>query len=414
MVKNSTVSLAILSILLSPFCLACRYQSQVNGRNPTDKNQALMGRMVEVKSKLKEDRATSGNWRVKVLTGQEDLRSLQFVDESEGWAVGIGNGLYKTSDGGETWERVMIADSIGMSVSKLYFVNQSVGWVVLAGEDKNASDHRVSTIKITKTSDGGKTWNVQFTDEGVRISRMKFVDEQNGWAVGMRPYGNNPRQDAHFVVYTKDSGKTWTDTSQQVNQLVADDRGFVMDDITDIHSTSSSNVTLLSLRGKIFGTTNGGAAWSQVDAIESEPNQTCICRIGTTVSGRRWVAGGTYAVEGIWGVLLVRRDDTSWVRSRLQSVYFADVLNLSEHEYLASGSVPIDNGRSQIGNMSEGVILYSSDDGQNWAIIYRNEKVETIRELAAFDSNHIWATSGDGLVLRLDAARENMSQVNTR
>ena len=108
--------------------------------------------------------------------------------------------------------------------------------------------------------------------------------------------------------------------------------------------------------------------------------------------------------EGIWGVLLVKKDDASWVRSRLQSVYFADVLNLSAHEYLASGSVPIDNGRSQTGKMSEGVILYSSDDGQNWTIIYRNEKVETIREIMAFDSNHIWATSGDGLVIRLDSA----------
>lgn len=401
----STVSLAILSILQGSFCLACRYQSQTDRRDQTAKTEAPVSRMVEVKSTLKEDRATTGNWRVKVLTGREGLRSLQFVDESGGWAAGIRNGLYKTSDGGETWEQVTIDDSADLSVSNLFFVNRSEGWVVLT--DRKNSDYRLATIKILRTSDGGRTWEVQYSSTGVFVRRIKFLDEQNGWVVGMGTSKDKPRDQTHFVIYTKDGGKTWTDASQRLNQLVADDRGLVMDHITDIHSTSSSNVTLLTLRGKVIGTTNGGAAWSQVGVIESEPDQTCICRIGATGTRRRWVAGGAFSQEGFWGVLLIRQDDASWIRARLPEVHFADVINLSEHEFLASGSVPIYNERSQIGKMSDGVILYSSDDGQNWTIIYRNEKVETIRELAALDSNHIWATSGDGLVLRLDLALEN-------
>ena len=237
--------------------------------------------------------------RVTVLTGRRGLRSLQFFDESGGWAAGNGNGLYKTSDGGETWEQVTIDDSAELSVSNLFFVNRSEGWVVLT--DRKNSDYRLATIKIIKTSDGGGKWKVQYSGTGLHVTRIKFLDEQNGWVVGMGTSKDKPIDQVHFVIHTKDGGKTWTDTSQQVNHVVADDRGYVLDDITDIQSTSSSNVTLLSLRGKLIGTTNGGAAWSQVDAIESEPNQTCICRIGTTVSGRRWVAGGTYQPRGYLG-----------------------------------------------------------------------------------------------------------------
>src|SRR2546425_6458997 len=85
-----------------------------------------------------------------------------------------------TEDGAVHWT-VTPAKDVGIS---LFFIDESLGWLVTAKE-------------IQQTSDGGVTWRkINGVDD---VERVYFVNPQRGWAVGL-----------HKKVYeTFDSGKEW-------------------------------------------------------------------------------------------------------------------------------------------------------------------------------------------------------------
>ncbi len=63
------------------------------------------------------------------VAAQDDLSTVQFFDESNGW-VGGRPGLFSTSDSGETWVRRGSEAGLGSGISELSFADRSQGCVV--------------------------------------------------------------------------------------------------------------------------------------------------------------------------------------------------------------------------------------------------------------------------------------------
>src|SRR5205814_364068 len=80
------------------------------------------------------------------------LRAVQFVDRSEGWAVGDEGVVWHTIDGGQNWERQ--PTGVRASLRSLCFVNPYVGWV--AGREELPGGGSVGYLLYT--SDGGLKW----------------------------------------------------------------------------------------------------------------------------------------------------------------------------------------------------------------------------------------------------------------
>ena len=57
---------------------------------------------------------------------------------------------------------------------------------------------------LLKSSDGGETWVRKHTEEGFAMSRIKFADENIGYAMGVRENTNM------VLLRTDDAGETWT------------------------------------------------------------------------------------------------------------------------------------------------------------------------------------------------------------
>ena len=57
---------------------------------------------------------------------------------------------------------------------------------------------------LLKSSDGGETWVRKHTEEGFAMSRIKFADENVGYAMGVRENTNM------VLLRTDDAGETWT------------------------------------------------------------------------------------------------------------------------------------------------------------------------------------------------------------
>lgn len=130
------------------------------------------------------------------LESSLDLRDLQCPSPTRCIAAGVlqeqkgdpkGTAVV-TSDGGEHWSYVEIKD---LPVS-LFFMNDSVGWMVTAKG-------------IWKTEESGRTWKKLKSIKGVE--RVWFQSETHGWAVGY------PKA----IYETTDGGKEWVKVPAALN-----------------------------------------------------------------------------------------------------------------------------------------------------------------------------------------------------
>jgi photosystem II stability/assembly factor-like uncharacterized protein len=77
-------------------------------------------------------------------TGSDDIRSN----------VSTGRGVYKTTDGGQTWSFIGLYDAGQIGAVRIHPTNPSVAWVAAIGNAFKPNSER----GVFKTTDGGKTW----------------------------------------------------------------------------------------------------------------------------------------------------------------------------------------------------------------------------------------------------------------
>jgi len=173
----------------------------------------------------------------------KDLMDVCFVDMLHGWAVGDSSTIIATNDGGITWHKqTSLTDTIDFR--RVCFVNENVGYIVgsygtilytrdggeiwnasESGIDNNCHISDVSFINeyegwvscyigkggiILHTQDGGITWETQLNNV-CRIDAVKFIDKNNGWALG-GPHIDN--WDFTDVYRTTDGGEHWNIISE--------------------------------------------------------------------------------------------------------------------------------------------------------------------------------------------------------
>ena len=92
-----------------------------------------------------------------------------FLDQSTGWAVGDGGGIYVTTDGGQTWN----TNNSGAdgSIFGIDFVDHRTGWAVGSGG-------------VILSSVDAVNWTRYETETSTYLLDVAFVNEFVGWAVG--------------------------------------------------------------------------------------------------------------------------------------------------------------------------------------------------------------------------------------
>jgi len=127
--------------------------------------------------------------------------------------VSIGNGVWKSTDGGETWAHVGL-DNAGR-VSRIIIDPRDPN-IVYVG----ALGHAYAPQKergVHKSTDGGKTWkHVLFVDENTGTSDM-VMDPSNPrilfagmWQLSLRTWNRTSGGPGSGIHMSKDGGETWT------------------------------------------------------------------------------------------------------------------------------------------------------------------------------------------------------------
>jgi len=104
------------------------------------------------------------------------LRSVFMLDTLHGWACGNRNTVLKrTQEEGQSpvWVEVNIDEGAFVTVwNSIFFTDAQNGWVV--GEEG----------RIFKTTDGGSTWNREIIPTRTHLNSIYMISSTKGWAVG--------------------------------------------------------------------------------------------------------------------------------------------------------------------------------------------------------------------------------------
>ena len=130
--------------------------------------------------------------------GDAAIRSIQFVDEREGWAAGDDGAIWHSIDGGLTWEPQ--SSGVRASLRAVHFLTPYTGWIVGRVELPGGGSRGV----VLSTTDGGLKWNQISSNAVPGLNYVKFFSQRNGVAAGD---GSDSFPTGLFT--TLDGGRTW-------------------------------------------------------------------------------------------------------------------------------------------------------------------------------------------------------------
>jgi photosystem II stability/assembly factor-like uncharacterized protein len=136
-----------------------------------------------------------------IETGGREIRDVNLSLDATGWAVGDDGLILQTRDGGKSWQAVDILPPE---------VNEVVDWRCVAMRDKQIWIAGSPGSVMLSSIDSGETWQGHATGSNTPISRIMFVDDSHGWAVGQ--FGT--------ILHTADGGQTWQ-VQRAAGELVA-------------------------------------------------------------------------------------------------------------------------------------------------------------------------------------------------
>lgn len=287
------------------------------------------------------------------------LHAVQFVDASEGWAVGEEGVVWHTIDGGRNWERQ--STGVRASLRSLHFLNPYTGWIAGREEQPNGAG---SCGVLLYTQDGGIQWRRVLANALPGLNVIRFVDGKMGYLAGD---GSDQYPSGAFV--TSDSGRSWQPVpGPRCTTWLAG----------DFNAEAGS---LVGAWNRLATVKSDRVSLADVDALGGRNLR------GMQLRGKRGVAVGQ-------GGLILRSEGTggstwSYVEPGLPVEVkaawdFHAVHSTGKHVWAA--------GRPG------SVMLHSKDDGENWEIVPTGQPLP-LNGLFFHDDKNGWAVGELGSIL---------------
>ena len=267
------------------------------------------------------------------------LMDVTFIG-NKGWAVGSMGTILRTMDGGKSWERIQVATDADLY--RVKFVNENEGWAAggrirMSETNKGMRhDQRGGYGYIFHTKDGGKTWTCQFGERGRHLFALDFIDANIGYASGERG----------FLVKTTDGGANWNilPTTGTLNWLYG------------MTFTDKNTGFAVGLNETVIKTTDGGKTWINLHAIPDKKFYG-FSPIYRDIS----LNGNTGCIVGQNGTILISSDGgDTWEPSA--TFYNNDIRELMDMRYVRFVTPMRGYAVGELGNK----IMTTEDGGKNW------------------------------------------------
>jgi len=201
-----------------------------------------------------------------------------WVGSGESWtrnSVSIGDGIYKSTDGGTSWTNVGLGESERISRIVVHPTNGDVVYACVPGKLWSDSSDR----GVYKTTDGGKTWALVLKGSNLSTGCSGLAMDPKDpeilfagtWDFRRRGYtyrsgGEGPTAPSGSGLYrTTDGARTWSSLNKEINKgLPSDPWGRV--EVAIAPSDAKIVYAFIeSAESALFVSSDGGATWEQRD-----------------------------------------------------------------------------------------------------------------------------------------------------
>jgi len=190
-------------------------------------------------------------------TGETNIRS----------SISIGNGIYKSVDGGKSWEKMGLEKTGRISRVVIHPQTPDIVLAAAMGHCYGPQEER----GIYRTTNGGETWErVLFTDENTGASDIA-MDPQNPrnliagmWPLEIKTWQRSSGGENGGLFLSKDGGKTWKKCTKGLPKpptgkiAVA----YAPSDPSRIYALIETDQ--YQFKGVLWGSEDGGASWDLI------------------------------------------------------------------------------------------------------------------------------------------------------
>ncbi|MGZ3903921.1 MAG: YCF48-related protein [Bacteroidia bacterium] len=265
-----------------------------------------------------------GQWSALTTGTAHDFTSVYFVNQNTGFAGTTYSEIFKTTDGGATWN---LSGTASGAVYSLFFATDSVGYAAGAGGtmskttdggitwagQSTGQGYQITSVYfhgkdtgfattqnggILRTNNGGSFWFAQTSGTSYNLNSIFFTDLNNGWAVGS----------TGTILHTTDGGATWNPQSSGSGAI-----------LNSVFFTSAFEGFVCGQGGNMLHTSDGGSTWSSTyssttndlysihftDAYHGYACGMTGTVIKTFDAGGMWYSQNTGTVDNLSGIFFI-------------------------------------------------------------------------------------------------------------
>jgi photosystem II stability/assembly factor-like uncharacterized protein len=266
--------------------------------------------------------------RVQISHTTEGLRGVSVVSRQVAWASGTHGTYLRTNDGGRTWTAAQVPDAGALDFRAVVAFSADEAFLMSAGPGEQS--------RIYHTSDGGKLWQLQFTNKNPKgfFDSMAFWDSKHGVVLG-DPIPDESGKMKVEVLLTDDRQNWRAVPPAQRPAAVEGEGAFAASNsciaIASSDSGSASDIWFATggKVARVFHSGDRGRSWEVFDTpMVHGPESAGIFSIAFRDARHGVIAGGDYKHPNDDGANLAFTDDggKTWTLSRLHPLaYFSAV-----------------------------------------------------------------------------------------
>lgn len=182
-------------------------------------------------------------------------------------SVSVGTGLYRSKDGGKTWEHLGFKDSERIAEVVLHPKDPKIAYVCVLGNLWNPSKER----GVYKTKDGGKTWEkILYVDEDTGCGDLAIDPQEPDviyaamWQVRRLPYFFVSGGPGSGFFKSTDGGKNWKKIKKG---LPEGDLGRIAFDVSQSRPGTIYGIFEAEKETALYRSDDMGESWTRVNAF---------------------------------------------------------------------------------------------------------------------------------------------------
>jgi photosystem II stability/assembly factor-like uncharacterized protein len=334
----------------------------------------------ELRSNAREGNAADGvSWSVQTSGIDTNLRGVSATDNQDStgqhvvvWACGSNGVILTSTDLGKTWKRLHVAGGDALDFRGIVAFDAKTALVMSSGEGDKS--------RIYRTTDGGETWKLEFTDKRPSF----FLD---ALVCSAECYALSDPVDGKFVLVAGHNGEEWRELpSDAMPAALAGEGAFA----------ASGTALAMDNDGDLFFGTGGGKA----ARVFHSPDFGKTWTVAETPIASGNASSGIFSIVATpWAVIAVGGDYKDPSRPYRVAAYSMDrgktwSLATQQPGGYRSAVVALYGAMLAVGPTGEDI---SDDFGAHW------KHTDSLDLNAAFvlDIDNGWAVGAKGTVARL-------------